>query len=235
MAADRATTALRPRVGRTVPLAHRLLGAVALVPVVAYVVVAVLRVGYPYELTYFEGSTVEVMARVVAGEPLYAAPTDEWAPWPYPPLYFWLSAGLAHLTGVSLLPMRLVSLVASLVAFALVASIVRRYSGNAVAGLVAAGLFAATYWVSGAWFDTARVDSLLVALLLAAVYGGDAGVDLAGRDRPGGGAVRGLLHQAEHADRRGADAALAGLATTCGRGLRRPDPGGDGGRLDRSR
>lgn len=172
MGGDRATTALAPLVGRVVPVSHRILGAVAVVPMVAYLVVAVRRIGYPYELTYFEGGTVEVMARVVAGQALYAAPTDEWAPWPYPPLYFWLSAALAHLTGVSLLPMRLVSVAASVGAFAFVALIVRRYGGSTVAGLVAAGLFAATYWVSGAWFDTARVDSLLVALLLAAVYVG---------------------------------------------------------------
>jgi len=172
MAGDRAATALRPSLSPGVPGAQRVLGVLALLPVLAYVVVALLRVGYPYELTYFEGSTVEVMARVVAGQPLYAAPTDEWAPWPYPPLYFWISAVPGHLLGVSLLPMRLVSLTASLVAFGFVALIVRRYGGSTVAGLVAAGLFAATYWVSGAWFDTARVDSLLIALLLGAIYVG---------------------------------------------------------------
>ncbi len=176
MAAD-PTTAARPRgprgpVERRRPSAAWVLGAVALLPVLAYLVTAVPRLGYPYELTYFEGSTVEVMARVVDGEPLYAAPTTTWTPWPYPPLYFWLCAALAHLTGVGLLPMRLVSLVASLVAFALVALIVRRHTGRTVAGLVAAGLFAATYRVSGVWFDTARVDSLLLALLLLAVYAG---------------------------------------------------------------
>ena len=115
MAAD-PTTAARPReprgpVERRRPSAAWVLGAVALLPVLAYLVTVVPRLGYPYELTYFEGSTVEVMARVVAGEPLYAAPTTTWTPWPYPPLYFWLCAALAHLTGVSLLPMRLVSLV----------------------------------------------------------------------------------------------------------------------------
>jgi 4-amino-4-deoxy-L-arabinose transferase-like glycosyltransferase len=158
--------------GGDVSLSRRLLGTVSLVPVAAYLVVAVQRVGYPYELTYFEGSTVEIMARVVAGEPLYAAPTDAWTPWPYPPLYFWLSAALAHLTGVTLLPMRLLSLAASLAAFAMLALVVRRVGGSTLSGLAAAGLFAATYPVSGAWFDTARVDSLLLALLLAAVYVG---------------------------------------------------------------
>lgn len=173
MAAD-PTTAAGPRAaaaGRTASFSW-VLGAAGLLPVVAYLVAAAQRVGYPYELTYFEGSTVEVMARVVAGQPLYAPPTTEWTPWPYPPLYFWVSAAVAQLTGVSLLPMRLVSLAASVAVFVLVALIVRRHSGRTVAGLVAAGLFAATFRVSGVWFDTARVDSLLLALLLAAVLAG---------------------------------------------------------------
>jgi 4-amino-4-deoxy-L-arabinose transferase-like glycosyltransferase len=149
-----------------------LLVPAALVPVVAYVVVAVLRIGYPYELTYFEGSTVEVAARVVAGQPLYAPPTTGYAPWPYPPLYFWLSGALVRVTGLNLFTLRLVSFVASVVVLALLVLIVRRATGNLVAGIVAAGLYAATYRVSGAWADTARVDSLLLALLLAAVLVG---------------------------------------------------------------
>ncbi len=173
MAAD-PTTAAGPRAatrGSGAALSW-VLGAAGLVPVVAYLVAAAQRVGYPYELTYFEGSTVEVMARVVAGQPLYAAPTSGWTPWPYPPLYFWVSAAVARLTGVSLLPMRLVSLAASVAVLVLVALVVRRFSGSGVAGVAAAGLFAATYRVSGVWFDTARVDSLLLALLLGAVYAG---------------------------------------------------------------
>ena len=157
---------------RTVLAPPLLLVPAALVPVVAYVVVAVLRIGYPYELTYFEGSTVEVAARVVAGQPLYAPPTTEYAPWPYPPLYFWLSGALARVTGLNLFTLRLVSFVASVVVLALLVLIVRRATGNLVAGIVAAGLYAATYRVSGAWADTARVDSLLLALLLAAVLVG---------------------------------------------------------------
>lgn len=184
-------------------------------PVAAYLVVAVQRVGYPYELTYFEGSTVEVMARVVGGQPLYAAPTDEWAPWPYPPLYFWLSAALANLTGITLLPMRLVSLAASLGVFVLLALLVRRVEGSTVAGLAAAGLFAATYPVSGAWFDTARVDSLLLALLLAAVY-----VGLRSRTWRGGVAMGAVLFLAFFTKQNALIAAVPVLLWLCWR--RRP-------------
>ncbi len=142
---------------------------IAGLPVLAYLVVAVLRMNYPYELSYFEGSTVEVTARVVAGQPLYGPPTLDFAPWPYPPLYFWLTGAVASVTGLSLFPLRLVSFVASLFVLLLIGVIVRRVSGNVVAASVAVGLYAASYRVSGAWADTARVDSLLIAFLLAAV------------------------------------------------------------------
>lgn len=141
----------------------------SVLPVLAYLVVALQRIGYPYELSYFEGSTVEVAARVTDGLPLYGPPSTDFVPWPYPPLYFWLSGNVFHVTGVSLTAMRAVSLLASVAAIVLLGLIVRRVTGDRTAAMVAAGLFAATYWVSDLWFDTARVDSLLIALLLAAV------------------------------------------------------------------
>jgi hypothetical protein len=148
------------------------LGAVAALPILGYVVVALQRIGYPYELTYFEGSTVEVTARVVEGDPLYGPPSTSFTPWPYPPLYFWLTGAVARLLGVNLLSLRLVSFAASIAVLVLLALVVRKVGGRTVAGLVAAGVYAATYRVSGAWADTARVDSLVLALLLGAVLAG---------------------------------------------------------------
>lgn len=68
--------------------------------------------------------------------------------------------------------LRLVSLVASLVAMATLGLIVVRETGDRVAGLLAAGLFAATFRISGAWFDTGRVDSLSLAITLLAIAWG---------------------------------------------------------------
>jgi hypothetical protein len=161
---------------------------VGLASVVAYLVVALQRVGYPYELTYFEGSTVEVSGRVAAGLPLYGPPTTDYTPWPYPPLYFWLTGALARLTGVDLTTMRVVSFTASLAVLLLLVLIVRRAGGSTVAGIAAAGLYAATYRVSGAFADTGRVDSLLLALLLAAVL-----VGMRTRTWRGGAALGALL------------------------------------------
>jgi hypothetical protein len=167
--------------------ARRLLGGVAVLSLAAYVVTALTRIDYPYELQYFEGSTIEVSARVTNGLPLYGPPSTTFTPWPYPPLYFWITGELARVTGLSLPTLRFVSFLASLIALALIVLIVRRATGSFLAGLVATGLFAGTYRVSGAWFDAARVDSLLLMLLLAAIYAG-----LVVRTRRGG-VVVGLL------------------------------------------
>jgi len=169
-------------------MGNALLVVVALAPIGAYVLVAVQRIGYRYELSFFEGSTVEVTARVVQGQPLYGPPTTDFTPWPYPPMYFWLTGLLARVTGLSLFPLRLVSFAASLLVLLLIATIVRRASGSVVSGVVAAGLYAASYRVSGAWADTARVDSLLLAFLLGAIL-----VGLRGSTLRRGTAVGGLL------------------------------------------
>jgi len=159
--------------GRGTSLPVRVLVGVAVAtPIAAYVWVALHRVGYPYELDWMEGGSVELAARVAAGHSLYTAPSLGFVGWTYPPLYYWIAAAVAKLTGVGFLPLRLVSLIASLVAMVTLAWTVTRETGDRIAGLVAAGLFAATFRISGAWFDTGRVDSLFLALTLLAVAWG---------------------------------------------------------------
>lgn len=162
--------------------------AVGLTPVAVYVVIALQRIGYRYEVSYFEGSTVEVSARVLAGLPLYGPPTADFTAWPYPPLYFWLGAAVSEVNGLSISSLRWVSFGASLIVLVLIALIVRRAGESVLAGIVAAGVYAASYRVSGAWADTARVDSLLLALLLGAIF-----VGLRARSAHGGVAVGALL------------------------------------------
>ncbi|MGO9954407.1 MAG: ArnT family glycosyltransferase [Solirubrobacteraceae bacterium] len=164
----------QPSPGRRVApsLVRVVVGIAFAVPIGAYLWVALHRVDYPFELDWMEGGSVELAARALAGHSLYAAPSLRFVGWTYPPLYYWLAAAVAQLTGIGFLPLRLVSLTASLVSMATLGWIVSRETGDRIAGLVAAGLFAATYRISGAWFDTGRVDSLFLALtLIALAYG----------------------------------------------------------------
>ena len=153
---------------------ERLLAAV--VPAAAaaflllYVIVALLRLGYPFELEWMEGGVVDHIERILAGRPIYVAPSLDFIPYAYTPLYFYLSAGVAALLGPGFLAPRLVSLLASLGIFWLIFAWVRRETGRTGAGLLAAGLFAAMFRLAGSWFDIARCDALFLLLLLAAAY-----------------------------------------------------------------
>ena len=141
-----------------------------LAAVVAYLVVAVSRLGYPFTVEWLESNSLVEVHRIVTGRPLYPAPTAGYVPDGYPPLYFAVSAAVARVFGVSYLSLRLVSLVSSLVCFWLLGRIVQRETGSIAAGMGAAGLFAATYFVTGTWFDTGRVDSLFLALSAGGLY-----------------------------------------------------------------
>jgi len=153
-----------PRVLRWVVL------ALAVGSLGVFLAVALARIGYPFELEWMEGACVDHIRRVLDGEPLYAAPSLEFVPFVYPPLYFWVSAAAAELTGIGFLPLRIVSFLSSLACFALIFLMVWRQTRSAAAGVIGAGLFAACYPVSGFWYDIGRVDMLALALLLGAVY-----------------------------------------------------------------
>ncbi|MGH2870654.1 MAG: glycosyltransferase family 39 protein, partial [Solirubrobacteraceae bacterium] len=161
------TTSPRPEPeSRARPAIRLVIALAAAAPIGVYLWIALHRLGYPYELDWMEGGSVELAARVAAGHSLYAPPSLHFVGWTYTPLYYWLTAGLAKFTGVGFFTLRLVSVVASLVSMVVLARMVTRDGAARTAGLVAAGLFAATFAISGAWFDTGRVDSLFVALTL---------------------------------------------------------------------
>ncbi|MEW6743404.1 MAG: glycosyltransferase family 39 protein [Planctomycetota bacterium] len=138
--------------------------------VALFLVIAVLRISYPFELEWMEGGTVDHVRRILDGKPLYVPPSLDFVPYLYTPLYFYVSAAVAKVTGIGFFPLRLVSLTAALGSVVLIAVFIRRHSRSSVAAIAGAGLFAATYALSGSWLDIARVDSLFLVFLLAAVY-----------------------------------------------------------------
>jgi hypothetical protein len=135
-----------------------------------YVVLSVQRVGYPFELEWMEGGSLEHLMRVLRGEPLYVTPSIDFVPFPYPPFYYYLAALVSKLTGPGFLPLRAISLASSLGTAVIVHLFVRRETGRAVYGLIAAGIFLGTWRASGLYFDIARLDSLFTFLLLASLY-----------------------------------------------------------------
>ena len=136
----------------------------------AFLMVAVSRLGYPFELEWMEGNALSHLQRILAGQPLYHEPELAHLPNMYTPLYYYLSALVALVTGPSFLPLRLVSLASSLGIVVLLFVIVRRETGDRTAAAVSACTFAATYQIGDAWLDVGRVDSLFLLLMLASVY-----------------------------------------------------------------
>ena len=201
-----------PRVLRVLRAIAALL---ALAAIGTYVAVALTRLTYPLVLEVLESNSLVEVHRILAGQPLYAAPSASYVPDGYPPLYFAVSAAAASMLGPSYLPLRLVSLVSSLACFAVLGRLVQRETGTGAAGIAASGLLAGTYFATHAWFDVARVDSLYLALSVAALYA----VRWARRTR--GAAAAGLLLGAAFLTKQSALAEGAAVLAVLAAGPRR--------------
>jgi hypothetical protein len=132
--------------------------------------VAALRVGYPFELEWMEGGTVDHVRRLLDGKRLYVEPTLDFVPYTYTPLYFYAGALVSKVFGAGFFSLRLLTLASAFSILALLYTLVYRESGRHLGGWVAAALFAATYRSSGDWFDVCRVDCFALALAFGGIY-----------------------------------------------------------------
>jgi hypothetical protein len=135
-----------------------------------WIVLALIRLRYPFELEWCGGAMRDMAARAMHGEPMYVAPGGGWFPYEYPPLYLWLSGWGMRLIGtVSFAPMRLLSIASTIGSATLIGWWVRRLAGSRTWGLIAAGIFLASYRFTGAWYDVERLDMLFLFLSLAGI------------------------------------------------------------------
>ncbi|MCB9473605.1 MAG: hypothetical protein H6678_07330 [Candidatus Delongbacteria bacterium] len=130
--------------------------------------IAITRSAWPAELEWMEGGSLAQVQRLQTGQELYTAPTVEFTPFLYTPLYFEIAAWLPVNPSSPFLPMRVLSTVAWLISLGLIAQLVFRRTASGWWSVVGAGLYAACFELGGAWFDLARVDSLALMFLLAA-------------------------------------------------------------------
>lgn len=158
------------RAERLARLFRALAGVASAAAIGLFLAVALARVGFPYELEWMEGGVLDHVARVAEGRPLYVAPSLEFTPFLYTPLFYWVCAPLVRIFGVELWVLRAVSISATLALLGLLGYAVSRDARDRVAGLAAAGLFAATFAASGGWLDLARVDALSLLLLFAGAW-----------------------------------------------------------------
>lgn len=147
-----------------------LAAAAGLIVIATYAGIAATRLGFPGHLEILEENSLVEVHRILTGQQLYPAPSSSYVPDGYTPLYFAISAVVASVLGQSYLPLRLVSLIASLACFAVLQRLVHRETRSRTAGMAAAGLLASTYFVTDTWFDVGRVDSLFLAFSVAGLY-----------------------------------------------------------------
>lgn len=157
-----------------VPTTTRRLLDLALIGVVAYlvtfVIIALWRAPFGFELEWMEGGMVSHAARLLDGQPIYAPPSADFVPFFYTPGYPLLLAGLAQLVGDLTLGLaRAVSIAATLGTLALLFRIGQREATWRY-GLLAAGLYAALFRTNGAFYDLARPDALFIFLVASATY-----------------------------------------------------------------
>lgn len=136
------------------------IGAGALYPIVAGS-----RIGHPFELEWMEGGTMAMAVRAAAGEPVYVAPSVDYIPFNYTPLYLYAAAPLIHAFGAGLGTLRALSFAASLATMLLLIGVVLRLTSNWRSALLSGCLFAASHALTGTWYDLARPDSLHMLLL----------------------------------------------------------------------
>jgi hypothetical protein len=132
------------------------------------------RLLFPFELTWLESYIYAPVLHCLRGLPIYEAPSFTYASCNYPPLYFNLSALVSKALGLgpdagSFLPMRLVSLLSTLVTCATVLWVLRfrRQVGWRIAVALAA-VYLASFGRFEGWLDSSRVDPLMCMLFFLA-------------------------------------------------------------------
>jgi hypothetical protein len=149
---------------------QRALAAASIGFILLFLYTALRRVNYPFSFDQVEGGMVTSVWRIAHGYPLYVKPTQDFVPFLYAPLFFYLAAALTKFVGVGYTALRLVSILGTLGCFAVIYAIVYSETKSRLAAIAGAGLYAACYIPLQSWFDFGRVDSLFVFLLLLAIY-----------------------------------------------------------------
>ena len=128
------------------------------------------RLFYPYQLEWMEGAGLVQVNRLLAGKTLYVPPSINFVPLIYPPLYFYISAGLARIIGFGFGALRLVSFLSSVLCAVIIFLAVKEKTSSKFAALLGVGVFASTFMLTGQWFDIARTDMLAAALSMLGIY-----------------------------------------------------------------
>ena len=138
--------------------------------VAAFLITAKMRLHFAFEYDWIEDGMVASVRHICSGLPLYAAPNVYFTPYLYTPVYLYLAAMLAKWTGVSYVPLRLISIASTLGAFGAIYTLVFKETRRHFAAFAAVGFLAACYPVIAGTFDLGRVDMLWLFFVMWALY-----------------------------------------------------------------
>ncbi len=133
----------------------------------AFIAVAVSRLGHPLPLEPAEAVWRSESGRLIHGQPLMAPPSLEYVPLPAMPGFALLAGGLAAVVGPQFWVLRLIALLSTLGMAWLVARAVQAETRSTVFAAVAAGLLFAAFAASGGRLDAGRPEALAWFLALA--------------------------------------------------------------------
>lgn len=123
------------------------------------------RLPYPYDLEWMEGGMLSHALRLSQGKPIYVAPSVDFVPHLYTPLYPGLLALLGTFTGgVGYVLGRVVSVASFVAALLLGARWAHRVGRSWPAALIGMALPLATFADTGGFYDLVRCDSLQLVL-----------------------------------------------------------------------
>jgi hypothetical protein len=152
--------------GRAITWLRRGVLGLSLLWAIVLAVVFALRVGFPLELEWMEGGSLQQAYRVQQGLPVYGPPSPEFVPFLYPPLYPALLAVLGFVFPLGFGLGRCVSILSVLATGVALWRIGRVEDKPVAHRALAIGLFSSGYIFSFRWLDLARGDALFLALLL---------------------------------------------------------------------
>jgi hypothetical protein len=128
-----------------------------------------LRIDYPFELEWMEGSMVDHVIQIKEGGSLYPVANESFIAWMYTPLYYRIVALFPYFEQSPFISARMVSYVATLMMALFVFTIVVRVSEDTWFALLMLLLTVAVNPYMGYWYDLARVDSVFVCFCLASL------------------------------------------------------------------
>ncbi len=131
---------------------------------------SIMRLMYPYEIEWMEGAMLDHVVRILAGKPIYSAPTIDFVPWLYPPLYYYAVAGAAKVVGIGFFAGRIVSFVSTLITAGLMGWMVQRITKNRIFAFLTISLYFATYHATGYYFDIVRNDAFFTMIIVSIVF-----------------------------------------------------------------